>query len=344
MKLHDPIVIRGNTIKNRIVMEPMVTFSFHGDDGFFYGSQHIEHYTARAKGGTGLIILQGTSVFGSSNATEKWSEGNSKVLRKIAENCHEYGAAVMMQLSCGNEEINKLTLDEIRTMQRDMVQAAVTAFELGFDGAEFHFAHGYTLCKFLDAAYNRRTDAYGGSAERRAAILTEILPEIRKKTGERFMIGVRMGEYQPESGDGVAAAKIFESAGIDLLNISFGMKQPEGPVPKGFPLSAITFSGCRIRKEVRIPVIAVNGIRTAEQAKYLVEQDCVDLAGIGKAMLTDPDFANHVLSGEHVNPCHGCKDCRWFTDHLECPGLKTLLRNSDREARRENRRGRHVSE
>ena len=326
MKLQDPILIRGNTIKNRIVMEPMYTFSFQGDNGFFYGSEHITHYTLRVKGGAGLIILQGTNVLGAAKGTEKWTDGNTQVLRVIAKNCLDFGSTVMMQLSCGNEDINMLTLPEVYAMQRDMVQAAVTASRLGFDGAEFHYAHGYTLCRFLDAAYNRRTDAYGGSVERRAAILTQILPDIREKTNERFIIGVRMGEYQPEIGDGIAAAKVFEKAGIDLFNISFGMKQPEGPVPEGFPLSAIAFSGCRVRKEVHIPVIAVGGIRSAEQARYLVEQDCVDLAGIGKAMLTDPDFANHVLSGEHVNPCHNCKDCRWFTDHLKCPGLKSLLR------------------
>lgn len=324
MKVQDPLVIRGNTIRNRIVMEPMVTFSFHGDNGFFYGSQHLEHYTARAKGGAGLIILQATAVSGAASATEKWSAGNTKVLHGIAGNCHEYGASVMMQLSCGNVEINDLTLSDIHAIQRDMVQAAVTACQLGFDGAEFHFAHGFTLCKFLDAVYNRRTDAYGGNVERRAAILTEILPEIREKTGEHFILGVRMGECQPESSDGVAAAKVLERAGIDLFNISFGMKPPAGPVPQGFPCSVMTWSGCRVRKEVHIPVIAVNEIRTAEQVQYLIEQDHVDLVGIGRAMLTDPDFAGHVLNGEPVNSCHGCKNCFWFTDHNQCPGLKIL--------------------
>lgn len=324
MKLQDPLVIRGNTIRNRIVMEPMVTFSFHGDNGSFYGSQHLEHYTARSRGGAGLIILQATAVSGAANATEKWSADNTKVLQQIAENCHKYGATVMMQLACGNVEINDLTLADIHALQRDMVQAAVTAFQLGFGGAEFHFAHGFTLCKFLDAAYNCRTDAYGGDVERRAAILTEILPDIREKTGEHFILGVRMGEYQPESSDGIAAAKVFERAGIDLFNISFGMKPPAGPVPKDFPCSATTWSGCRMRNEIHVPVIAVNEIRTAEQARYLVEQDCIDLVGIGRAMLTDPDFARHVLDGEPINPCHNCKNCRWFTDHTQCPGVKAL--------------------
>ena len=66
-KLQEPLTIRGNTIKNRIVMEPMVTFSFHGDNGSFFGNQHVEHYTARAKGGAGLIFIQATAVFGAAS-------------------------------------------------------------------------------------------------------------------------------------------------------------------------------------------------------------------------------------------------------------------------------------
>ncbi|MHB8064573.1 MAG: oxidoreductase, partial [Ruminiclostridium sp.] len=215
-KLQEPLTIRGNTIKNRIVMEPMYTFSFHGDNGFFYGTQHIEHYTARAKGGAGLIFIQATAVSGAASSSEKWSEDNTRVLKQIADNCHEYGAVVMMQLACGDLDINALTASEIHVMQKDMTQAAVTAYSLGFDGAEFHFAHGYTLCKFLDASYNRRIDEYGGNVDNRARILTGILQEIRKKTHEKFILGVRMGEYQPESRDGIASSKVFEKAGIDI--------------------------------------------------------------------------------------------------------------------------------
>lgn len=305
-------------------MEPMYTFSFHGDNGAFYGSQHLAHYTARANGGAGLIFIQATAVFGAAASAEKWSKENTRVLRQIADGCHSWGVVVMMQLACGDMDINELTLSDIHTMQEDMTQAAVTACKLGFDGAEFHFAHGFTLCKFLDASYNRRTDAYKGDVEHRAGILTEILPKIRENTHEKFILGVRMGEYQPESSDGIAAAKLFEKAGIDLLNISFGMKPPTQPVPAGFSCSPMTYSGCRVRKEVHIPVIAVNEIRTEEQARYLIENNYVEFAGIGKGMLADPQFANHVLSGEPVNPCRSCKNCCWFTDHTKCPAGKTF--------------------
>ena len=318
-KITDELLIRGNHIKNRIVMAPMVTFSFHGDNGSYYGKQHIDHYTRRAKGGAGLIIVQATGVFGAVDSTGMWTPGDIAALKQIASNCHEYGAKIMMQLHCGNENINEFSASEIDSMKMNMKQAAIRACEIGFNGVEYHFAHGFTLCKFLDAAYNRRTDQYGGNAINRARILTEILPEIRNNTHDNFIVSVRMGEYLPESKDGIEIAKIFEKAGIDLLHISFGMQPPTQPVPEGFICSPMTYSGCKIKKAVKIPVIAVNEIRTEEQVRFLIENNCVDLVAIGRGMLADPEFANHVINSEPINTCSGCKRCFWFTDHILCP-------------------------
>lgn len=318
-EITDELVIRGNHIKNRIVMPPMVTFSFHGDNGSYYGKQHIEHYTKRAKGGAGLIIVQATSVFGAIDSTSMWAAGDISALKQIASNCHQYGAKVMMQLHCGNMDINELSTEEIHSMQKNMKRAAIRACEIGFDGVEFNFAHGFTLCKFLDASYNRRTDKYGGDVLYRARVLTQILPEIRINTPKNFIVSVRMGEYLPESKDGIEAAKAFEKAGIDLLHISFGMQPPTNSVPNGFICSPITYSGCKIKKEVKIPVIAVNEIRTEKQVRFLIENDYVDLVAVGRGMLTDPEFANHVINSEPVNMCLGCERCFWFTDHTLCP-------------------------
>src|SRR5664280_2306866 len=107
-KITDELVIRGNHIKNRIVMAPMVTFSFNGDNGSYYGKQHVEHYTLRAKGGAGLIIVQATRVVGAADSTNMWSPDNVSTLKQIASNCHGYGATILMQLSCGDMDINEL--------------------------------------------------------------------------------------------------------------------------------------------------------------------------------------------------------------------------------------------
>lgn len=225
----------------------------------------------------------------------------------------------MMQLSCGDANINQWPTAHVQTMQVEMKQAAVSACEMGFDGVEYHFAHGFTLCKFLDASYNQRTDQYGGNVINRTRILVEILPQIRNNTHETFIVSVRMGEYLPESKDSIEVARAFERAGVDLLHISFAMQPPVHRVPDGFKCSPMAFSGCKIKKDVGIPVIGVGEIRTEEQVRYLIEGEYIDLAGIGRGMLADPEFAKHVINSEPVNECTGCKKCWWFTDHTKCP-------------------------
>jgi len=305
----------------------MMTFSFRGDNGNYFGTQHIEHYTERAKGGAGLIIVQSTNVVGVSTATGMWTPGSMDALAKIAANAAAYDATVMLQLSCRNREdidINALTTNDIHEMQKEMKHAAAKAHDLGFHGVEFHCAHGFTQCRFLDAAQNRRTDAFGASAINRAKIVTDILPDIRRDTGNSFIIAVRMGEYAPTRKDGLELAKIFEAAGIDMLDVSFGMHMPEGPVPEDFPFSPVTHSAYVFKQELTLPVIGLYEIRTEEQARLLISSGYADIAGIGRGMFADPHFANHVLNSEAVNTCFTCKECSWFTDHTKCPAQKRL--------------------
>ncbi|GHV52083.1 NADPH dehydrogenase [Deltaproteobacteria bacterium] len=321
-KMTDSLLVHGHCIKNRIAMLPVYTFSFHGDNGDFYGKQHIEHYTGAAKGGTGLIILQATHVAGASTETAQWTKGSMSALRTIAANAKSYNATVLMQLSYGGDrtvDINKLSTEEVRAFRQEMTAAAIKAHEMGFHGVEFHFAHGFFFCKFLDAGQNQRSDVFGGSVENRVRILTDILPEIRKNTDGNFIVAVRMGLYLPTRQEGIETARLFEKAGIDMLDITFGMNTPKFAVPDDFPFSPVTYSGYIIKQSVNIPVIGVYGIHTEEQVRLLLENDYADMAGIGRGILADSSFANHVMRGESVNLCCQCKQCLWFTDHRKCP-------------------------
>jgi 2,4-dienoyl-CoA reductase-like NADH-dependent reductase (Old Yellow Enzyme family) len=304
-------------------MPPMVCFSFKGDNGGTYGKQYVDHYTERAKGGTGLIIIQSTHVMGAAKHVGVWSNEQMKPLQAIAENCHRYGATVMMQLAFGDMDINGLSIERIHELQVDGATAAVRAKEAGFDGVELHFAHGFTLSKCLDPAYNKRTDSYGGSLENRVRIIAEIMPQLREAVGENFIISVRMGGNVPDLAGAIAAAKAWEQSGIDLLHISFGMEEPTNEVPADFKGSTIAYNASEIKKNVQLPVIAVSEIATAEQAKFLVENDYVDFAAVGRGLFADENWANKVLADESVNQCRNCggsfRKCLWFTDHAKCP-------------------------
>ncbi|GHS89781.1 NADH oxidase [Synergistales bacterium] len=322
-QITDTLTIRGHSVKNRIAMLPIMTFSFKGDGEDYFGQQHITHYTEAAKGGTGLVILQGTNVSGVLTESEKWTPGCQNTLKTIAANAKSQGAVVMIQLACGGGDrtvdVNLPSTEEIQTRQQEMLKAALNAHALGFDGVEYHFAHGFFLCKMLDAEQNRRNDIFGGNAENRARILTDIIPKIRSATGENFIIAVRMGAYIPTEELGVQAAKRFEAAGVDMLDITFGVEFPSHPVPKDFPFGPVTYSGALIKRTVNIPVIGVYGLRSEEQIKTLLEKGYADMAGVARGILADPHFAERVIKGEAVNSCLACKECFWFTDHTKCP-------------------------
>ena len=314
-KLTDKLTINGIKIKNRIAMAPMNILPF----GENFTTVHSEHYLSRARGGAGLIILQSTPVSGAVSSTMKWTPENISILENIVRICRGNKTHVIMQLACNDMDINKLSTSEINSMQTDMIEAGIIVSKLGFDGIEFHFAHGYTLSKFIDKFHNRRTDQYGGSLENRVRILTEIIPEIRKSIDKQIMIGVRMGEYIPGSIDGIRTAQAFEHGGVDFLHISYGMYPLIIPPTDDFKGSALAQSGVKIKKELRIPVISVGEINTEERVRYLIENDFVDMVAVGRGMLADADFANHVINSEPVNSCRNCKSCMWFTDPSKCP-------------------------
>jgi 2,4-dienoyl-CoA reductase-like NADH-dependent reductase (Old Yellow Enzyme family) len=321
-KITDTLKIRNHIVKNRIAMLPMVTFSFQGENGDFYGLQHIEHYTKCAKGGPGLLIVQSTNVAGVFTQTKHWTPGSQKALSTIASNCKALEVTPIIQLACSAKDINCLSTQDILESQQELRQATLVASALGFQGVEYHFAHGFYLCQMLDGKFNKRTDQFGGTLENRMRILLDLLPDLRQQVGEDFLFGVRFGLYCDTKEEGIQAAHAFENAGIDFLDITFGMTQPKEKESPDFPLSAVTECAATIQKEVHIPVIGVNEINSEERVKCLIENGLADLAGIGRGMLADPDFPKHVFLSEPIQTCKGCRDCAWFTDHTQCPARK----------------------
>jgi 2,4-dienoyl-CoA reductase-like NADH-dependent reductase (Old Yellow Enzyme family) len=230
----------------------------------------------------------------------------------------------MIQLSWGGDretDLNALSTDELLFKQKELRAAALKTGQLGFDGLEFHFGHGFLLCKLLDAEANRRTDLFGGNAKRRVSIVSDIIPELRAQNGDAFIFALRMGAYLPTLEAGQATARILEQSGIDLLNITFSMVAPAEP-PANFPLSGMVYGGHLIKQAVGIPVIGVGGLTTGAKVKTLLENDYADLAGVARGILADPNFSAKILEGLPVNECAGCKECLWFTDHAKCPARR----------------------
>ena len=346
-RLFLPITIKGKTIRNRAVMPPMVRFGTAGNDGFVT-EKHVEHYRERAKGGTGLIIVEATCVQKEGRLSDDqlgiWSDEHIPGLSKIVQACQEHGAVVMLQIHHGglkspssvidlpvgpskDEKVpsRELTVEEIEQIKQDFLQAALRAKEAGFDGIELHGAHGYLLNQFVSPITNRRTDEYGGDLKNRMKLSLDIIETIKQELGNaKFIIGYRMGGNEPTLKDGIKIAKLLEDAGVDLLHVSAGIQSPELPLPeppKSFPFNWIVYCGTEIKKNVSIPVIVVNGIRTSSQAALVIENRLADFVDIGRGHLVDPFWTYKAMNKMEAKPCLECKPhCRCFTDGDLCPG------------------------
>jgi 2,4-dienoyl-CoA reductase-like NADH-dependent reductase (Old Yellow Enzyme family) len=352
--LFSSIDIKNKTIKNRIVLPPMVRFGWSDSKGFV-SEKHIKHYGLVAENGPGLIIIEALAIKKDGRLSPDqlgiWSNEHVEGIGKIAEACHKNGAIVTAQIhhaglstpasvssmavapsdhyKDGRKIAQTLTVVEIEDIQEAFVEAVKRVMEAGLDGIEIHGAHGYLIGQFMSPVVNERDDGYGGDINKRARFSLETIEKIKSTVGNKdFIIGYRMGGNEPTLKNGIKIAKILENAGVDLLHVSSGIEGETLPEPpKGFKYNWIVYCGTEIKKNISIPVITVNEIRTPDQAMYLINNNMADFAAIGKGLLCDPDWTEKAKGNNEVKVCLECKECDWFTEPEKCPRYRKLLKS-----------------
>ena len=277
-----------------------------------------------------------------------WSDEHIPGMRRVTDACHAHGSAILVQihhagsktpkevydpslapsdLSTDKVSARAMTLDELHDIQQAYIDAALRAQKAGFDGVELHGAHGYLISQFMSPITNRRSDQYGGEIANRMRFSCEIVEGIRKACGSAFIIGYRMGCNEPTLENGIIIAKELERRGVDLLHVSAGISSGEEPkIPEGFPFTWIVYGASVIKKQVGIPVIAVNGIRTPQQAAAILDAGMADFAAVGKGMLVDAEWANKAKENHEIILCKSCKMCRWFVNGEQCPRMREARR------------------
>lgn len=223
-------------------------------------------------------------------------------------------------LKMGNGRFAKptpLSGDEIERVIDGFVHAARVAEQTGFDGVQVHAAHGYLVSQFLSPLSNRRTDKWGGPLENRARFLLEVIQRIRAAVSSRFAVSVKLNSADFQRGgfsddESSVVALWLELAGIDMIEVSGGnYEQPRMiDFDRKDPLAAAKRESTRqreayfldfvpkLRRGVKIPVMVTGGFRTVTAMKDAVTRDAVDVIGLGRPMVIDPDAARKILSGE----------------------------------------------
>ena len=215
---------------------------------------------------------------------------------------------------------HEMTVDEIKEEIDNFAKAAKRAKMANFDAVEVHAGHGYLISSFLSPAVNKRTDQYGGTTEKRAQFLIEVIEAIKREVSDDFPVLVRLdaNEYRIEGGitpkDFLITSMLAEKAGADALDVSSygntskGIAFTEAPLvhePGGF----LKFA--RMAKDkVSIPIIAVGRVELDVAENGLKNND-FDFLAMGRKLLADPGLPNKILSGqEHlIRPCIYCYVC-----------------------------------
>lgn len=347
--LFSGIMLKNLKVKNRIVFPPMVCFGFTDDNGFV-GLQNIEHYRLRAESGAGVIITEATAVLKEGRTTNVqlgiWSDEHIAGHIEISSIVRGHGGVSILQLhhaglitpidvskvaagpsmEADKPNTREFSKEEAGEVAAAFIRGAARAREAGYDGIELHGAHGYLLNQFASTLWNHREDEFGGSLENRMRLASNIIKGIRTVCGQDFIIGYRMGANTPTLEDGIEAAGLLESQGVDYIHVSHGgnLKNLPRP-PKEFEYNWIVYSASQVKKAVNIPVIAVNEIKTAGRADEIVAQGYADFVAIGRPQLADPFWVRNTEYGQEVNACLNCKPrCRWYESRELCPAYRRL--------------------
>lgn len=212
--LLSPITINGMTLRNRTVMPPIG--SNFATVSAEVSEEMIKYYELRAKGGTGLIIVENACVdfpMGTNGTKQCRIDDNQYVpgLYTLVERLHAYGAKVSIQLNhagasayaarlggvqavsasnipskTGGAIPRPLTVEEMKDIAKKYGESAARAQLAGFDSVEIHAGHSYLLNQFLSPLFNDRTDEFGGSAENRARFAVMVIDSVRAAVGPRF--------------------------------------------------------------------------------------------------------------------------------------------------------------
>jgi 2,4-dienoyl-CoA reductase-like NADH-dependent reductase (Old Yellow Enzyme family) len=314
----------GPVMKNRFMLAPLTNQQSHADGTM--SEDEFRCLTMRAEGGFGLTMTCAAHVQargqGFAGQLGVWSDHHLEGLTRLAGAIKANDSLAFLQMHhagvrspaelIGETPVGPsddpetgaraLSGAEVEQLTEDFIAAAVRSERAGFDGVEIHGAHGYILCAFLSAAFNRREDRWGGSIENRARIILDIIEGVRNHCRPGFGLGLRLSPerfgLRLEEIRQVAAMAIATGA-LDFLDMSLWdyRKEPEEEEMKG--RSLMSYFTELDRGAVRLG--GAGKIRTAADARAVLEGGC-DYAMIGRAAIICHDFPQRVRADPDFHP------------------------------------------
>lgn len=342
--LFQPLDIRGKRMKNRIMFTGHDTvLPEHG----IINDALVTYHRARAEGGAGLIVLQVSGVHETARYTSHLlmaiDDSCIAGYRRAAETCHEFGCLLFGQIFHPGREIME-TSDGLapvayapsavpnerfhvmpRALDRPMITeiidgysaAAERMYRAGMDGVEVVASHGYLPSQFLNPHVNHRQDEYGIDREGRQRFLSEVLDAIRTRTGDDFVVGIRISANEMDDDglgeDEALAAVQHLEAKLDYVSLTAGTSaSSRGAVhivpPMTFENAYVAALAAPYREALSVPLFVTGRINQPHEAEKIIATGLADACGMTRAMICDPEIANKAQDGrvDDIRACIGC--------------------------------------
>lgn len=198
------------------------------------------------------------------------------------------------------EEARELTIQEIKDLVQEFVQASLNSIDAGFDGVEIHGANGYLLDQFLHQCVNKREDYYGGNSQKRANFVLEVVDAVVKVLGKE-KVAIRLSPYaylnmEHTAGDEKTFVYILEELGKrDLAYVHTGTF---------YDKEHIDYLDGRVSEFMRKYYkgnLMVNGSYSIEEANNAIKENKAELVSFGRAFIANGDLVKKVKDNQELN-------------------------------------------
>lgn len=361
--LMQPFQLKHLTLRNRLMTtshEPA-----YPEDGMPKGRYRAYH-AARARAGLALTMTAGSVAVSKDsppvfNNILAWKDEVVGWMKALVDECHDHGAAVMIQLTHlgrrtrwdkgdwlpvvaptlerepAHRAFPKLIEQwDIDRIKADFADAAERMKAAGVDGIDFE-SYGHLLAQFWSPMSNQLDNAYGGVLENRMRFSLEVLQAIRDRVGPDFILGVRYAadEASPagyDKAEGMEISRRLKASGlIDFLNVTKGHIDTDAGLTDTIPIMGMASApfldlAGEVRADTRFPVFHATRIQDVATARHAIASGKVDMIGMTRAHMADPQIVRKILEKrEHdIRPCVGANYC---LDRIYQGGMALCLHN-----------------
>lgn len=340
--IFEPFTVKSMTLNNRICMMPMGTN--YGEQNGEMSFLHIDYYRQRAKGGTGLLIVENANVDfpqGSNGTTQLRIDHDNYLPRlfKFCEEMHRYGTKVSIQINhagasamssrigglqpvsasdipskTGGAVPRPLSREEIVQIVKKYGEAARRAQIAGFDAVEIHAGHSYLISQFLSPIYNNRSDEFGGSIENRTRFCRMVIDEVRKQVGPMMPIMLRISADElVEGGNSLEdTLKYLEYLNdeVDIFDVSAALNDSiQYQIDANYMKDGWrSYMARAVKEKFGKPVISMGNYRDPMVVEETLARGDCDLIGMGRGLIAEPDWVNKVANGKEtlLRKCISC--------------------------------------